>query len=570
MSTAFEQAKRRQELLKAQQRRAEMGAVAPPQVTAEGRAANIMASPVGGFVRGLRDIPDAGAQLLTRGGESAAGFVGERIPATQPVAEPVEEFFRSERERVEAINREAEREYQEDWRRGEMEGLDVGRIAGNIAATAPIAYAIPGAGAATLPARAAQGAAVGTTAGVLQPVYDTEDYWTEKGQQAALGAAGGAVAPVAVTAASRVVSPLSSKAVQALREMGVTPTPGQAAGGVARSLEEKVASVPFVGEQIRKAEVRALEQFNRGAINHYLKSAGLKLPKDVTGREALAKGREMLSQGYDRVLPQMQGRVDDAFAQDISSISDDVAARLTPELQDLFGGQLQRITKLAGDKNVIPGQQAKQVISDLGQQARQLGKSQDLFQRNLGDIYDDLRQAFSNMMQRHSRPELSAQLRGLDRAYAGQKRVTNAATRMTAEGATEEIFTPAQLRAASKQLDKSFDKQDFALGRAMMQDVAEQGQEVLGRSVPNSGTTDRALVAWLAAGGYGAVDPMTAAGALGALSAYTGPGQNVLSRLVAGRQGPLYRNFARALEASAPALAAGAGAGAAGAADLID
>lgn len=566
MSTAFEKAKRRQELLKAQQRKAKMGAIAPPQVSAEERAANIMASPVGGFVRGMRDIPDAAAQLLTRAGETAAGAVAERIPAV----EPVEEFFRSERERVEAINREAERQYREEWRGGVDPGLDVGRIVGNIAATAPIAYAIPGAGAATLPTRAAQGAAVGATAGALQPVSDAEDFWTEKGQQTALGAAGGAVAPVAMTAASRAVSPLSSKAVQALREMGVTPTPGQAAGGVARSLEEKAASIPFVGDQIRKAEIRALEQFNRGAINHYLKSAGLKLPKNVTGREALARGREMLSEGYDRVLGQMQGRVDDAFSRDVSGIAEDVATNLTPDLQDMFGAQLQRITKLAGDKNLIPGPQAKQIISDLGLKARDLGRSPDMFQRNLGSIYDDLRQAFSNMLQRHSRPELSAQLRGLDRAYAGQKRVTNAATRMTAEGATEEIFTPAQLRAASKQMDRSFDKRDFALGRAMMQDIAEQGQEVLGRSVPNSGTTDRALVAWLAAGGYGAVDPVTAAGAMGALGAYTAPGQNVFARLISGRQGPLYRNLARALEASSPALAAGAGAGAAGATDLID
>jgi choline dehydrogenase-like flavoprotein len=32
----------------------------------------VMNSPVGGFIRGLRDIPDAGAQLLTRGLESIA------------------------------------------------------------------------------------------------------------------------------------------------------------------------------------------------------------------------------------------------------------------------------------------------------------------------------------------------------------------------------------------------------------------------------------------------------------------------------------------------------------------
>ena len=51
MATAFEKAKKRQEMLKAQQRQAQMGAVSPPQVTGEQRLQNVMDSPVGGFVR---------------------------------------------------------------------------------------------------------------------------------------------------------------------------------------------------------------------------------------------------------------------------------------------------------------------------------------------------------------------------------------------------------------------------------------------------------------------------------------------------------------------------------------
>ncbi len=65
----------------------------------------ILNSPVGGVIRGLRDIPDAGAQLLTRG-----------LEAVSPSGSSMEKFFKSERQRVEDINRQAELDYQRNLR----------------------------------------------------------------------------------------------------------------------------------------------------------------------------------------------------------------------------------------------------------------------------------------------------------------------------------------------------------------------------------------------------------------------------------------------------------------------
>ena len=60
----------------------------------------ILNSPIGGVIRGLRDFPDAGAQLLTRG-----------LEAISPAGSSMEAFAQSERRRVEDINRQAELEY---------------------------------------------------------------------------------------------------------------------------------------------------------------------------------------------------------------------------------------------------------------------------------------------------------------------------------------------------------------------------------------------------------------------------------------------------------------------------
>lgn len=144
-------------------------------------------SSLGGIVRGLRDIPDAGAQLLTRGLEAVA-----------PKGSKLEAFARAEREKVEAINKAAERDYAQNWRQGQDVGLDLGRMGGNIAASLPFAAMVPGAAAATLPGRMASGAGVGAITGAMQPVKDGQDFWQEKAAQTGIGAiAGGLAVPVA-------------------------------------------------------------------------------------------------------------------------------------------------------------------------------------------------------------------------------------------------------------------------------------------------------------------------------------------------------------------------------------
>jgi len=124
----------------------------------------ILNSPIGGVIRGLRDIPDAGAQLLTRG-----------LEAISPAGSSLEQFAIGERRKVEDINRQAELDYQRNWRQGQMRQgeIDVGRVGGNIAGTLiPSTGAVRALGAATAPVRA--GAITGAIGGALQPVATPE------------------------------------------------------------------------------------------------------------------------------------------------------------------------------------------------------------------------------------------------------------------------------------------------------------------------------------------------------------------------------------------------------------
>lgn len=158
---AFPASMKDDEIIKAiQSLQAPAAAPVPQGKAPESFTQKLMDSPVGGVVRGLRDIPDAGAQLLTRGLEAIA-----------PSGSSLEQFARSERRRVEDINRQAELDYQRNWRQGQMRQgeIDVGRVGGNIAGTLlPSSAAVRVLGATTAPVRA--GAITGAVGGLLQPV----------------------------------------------------------------------------------------------------------------------------------------------------------------------------------------------------------------------------------------------------------------------------------------------------------------------------------------------------------------------------------------------------------------
>ena len=88
-----------------------------------------------------------------------------------------------------------ESQFQKDRAATGQTGIDAYRLSGNIASTIPIAIATKGKAPTTLLGRSAAGAAIGGATAATNPVYNDEDFWGEKGKQAALGAALGAAFP---------------------------------------------------------------------------------------------------------------------------------------------------------------------------------------------------------------------------------------------------------------------------------------------------------------------------------------------------------------------------------------
>ena len=497
----------------------------------------ILDSPIGGFLRGLRDIPDAGAQLLTRGMEAIA-----------PAGSGFEEWAKAEREKVEGINKGAEQDYRQNWRGGVDPGLDVGRIGGNIAATLPLTALVPGASAATLKGRVLSGAATGAGVGALSPV-DTEkgDYWGEKGKQLAVGGALGGAAPVLLGGLARMIKPNVSDDVAKLAGEGVKMTPGQIMGGTARRIEEGLTSVPFTGDVIRNAQVRSAESLNRAAMNRVLSPLGAKLPKGAeVGRKAVATVSEKVSQAYDDLLPKLNIQADKQFANDVlglQSLAKNMPEQQARQFQNIMQSDvLGKFTKYGK----MTGETMKEVESTLGRYIREYGRSENPDHRLLSNAFKEAQSAVRKMVERGN-PKYAGELGKVNKAFANLIRVENAAGRI---GAKDGVFTPAQLTSAVRQTDSSLRKKAFTHGNALMQDLAEAGERTIGKTVPDSGTPFRSLVATGIPGLIATL--LTAPAAV----PYTKTGQAAMQKLLVER--PEYAGqIAKLVRSMAPAAAVG-------------
>lgn len=234
-----------------------------PKAPAGAPAPNIKA-PTGGFAMGMRDAVDAGAQMLRRAvpdpvGNAVDTFGNWLASKGLPVAPSTGV------EGVDRIVTQVNQQYDQnrkDQTGGDLLGFDVGRFAGNLAN--PVNYVGGGAAAAarTLPELALAGARAGAAAGAMQPVVgDTTDFWSKKGEQAAAGAASGAV-----------LTPLAARGIQkaatavkgALTDAGALadPTRVKIAANhvfVAQGLDPKSVP-PALQDSVQRQVAEALQQ----------------------------------------------------------------------------------------------------------------------------------------------------------------------------------------------------------------------------------------------------------------------------------------------------------------------
>lgn len=405
----------------------------------------LASSPVGGVVRGLRDVAEGTVQLVGRG--------AEQLPVIGPIVRPARQMF-------EQSMTTGEKEYRQA-RSGQLmpDELDVGRMIGNVAGTfIPSTAAVKALNLATKPVKA--GAVSSAVSGAMQPVQTgataptlsdlvTEtaprdmsagDYFSQKGQQigfsGVLGAGGGyltnkmmsilfgsrapgvaaatpapgqataqaqstATATPTATVTGGQVTPgvVGADASAALTEaqkailergkaMGFRTTPGQETGSRSlQQMEARMESSPFTSgpfNEIKAANQKVLNQATAQAIG--VNASELSNP-------VLAQAQRQISAVYNKVGSPTVQKLDQSYVLNGIDLLDNAFEGLTtqPFKSNIFVKQLQDLAM----KGEATGQQLSVLSSKIGKRAknemttangdRELGQA--LFQ--MKEIVDD-------------------------------------------------------------------------------------------------------------------------------------------------------------------------------------
>lgn len=318
-----------------------------------------------------------------------------------------------------------------------------------------------------------------------------------------LGAGEGGVAEQATSAAvgglvgggigkvADVALPKATEAAKALLKEGLPLTPGQTVGGMTRRAEERLTSVPIVGDAIRAAENRVVNSFNRATMNKAIAPIGQSVPKKLEGQEAFAFAKNQVDEAYEEIIPKLSiqntAPLDNAVEK-IKLANNDLPAELAETLSKKIDKQL--LSRIKDDQ--IAGQALKDAESGLGEEAINLSRSGDAFQRQIGRALFDTQTALRKTLAEQN-PN-AEQLKKVNQAFAQLVPVQEAALAATVQ---QGRFTPAQLLRGIKKSDKSRRKTKVAKGEAPLQQFGQEAQEVIARTVPDSGTPERALMAML-------------------------------------------------------------------------
>lgn len=429
---------------------------------------------------------------------------------------------------------------------GEVSGSTLAMLAG-------------GAGAAKLGATplTAKGGVLGDA--VYGGLYGAGENNRDRMTGAVLGFGGGAAGNIAGQGVAKtlggVISP-SGGSMRPLYDMGVRPSIGQRVGGVVNSAEEKLQSLPIVGDAIAGTRQRARDQYQIGLFNDALGEVGQQLPKEMRpGHEPYAFASKVAKDVYDHARRNLTAQADNDLGVDIGNLQQTVMG-LREESQKVFDTVWKGSVARRFQGGVLSGDAYKDAVSELGKKVAQIRQSKS----GDGELADALEQAIDALdgaARRHSSPEAVEALNRADRFYAKLVRLQNAGRAAGGDAAT---FSPKQYESAVKGSDTSARKNAFLSGDALNSDIASLGLR-LGDVVPNSASFDR--LAWAGgAGALGSIEPQTFT-LLGTLGLLNAPGvRNVVTGAMAPRGGIEQRRVAEILRRISP-VAGAAGSGAA-------
>lgn len=367
-----------------------------------------------------------------------------------------------------------------------------GNIVGNVMATAPLAMMAPEVGGMGLLGRATTGAALGAANGAISPVENPgNNFWQQKAGQIGLNAAIGGAATPLMAGLGSAVQGVTDPIRQRLAAAGVTMTPGQLLGGAWQRMEDKLTSVPVLGDFIKNGQQRSVQSFNRAAYQGALDPIGVQLPNDVgAGSNGIAYVRNQIGNVYDSIVPRASFSADQNFATDLQAIRANLAQNAPATLHQFDNIVDNQVTgKL--QNGAMNGQQWNDSRATIAGIARnRISGNSTPDDRTLSDALGDLNDAINAGVGRSSPPDILPTLNRANAAYSQYKQLERAAGSVGASN-NGNVFTAAQYANGVRNGATAFQK---STNSGLNGQFASDATNVLGSKYPDSGTVGRSLL----------------------------------------------------------------------------
>lgn len=400
-----------------------------------------------------------------------------------------------------------------------------------------------------------------TGIGAIEGPASVGEYAGEAGKGAALAGGLGGVLGGAGATAARVVGPWASRMAQQLSDRGVQLTPGEVIGGRASRIEDGIASLPIIGDMVRRRAEEGVESLNRVAYDDTLAPLGQRY-QAMFGRQGTRPGHEsvdeisdILEHRYQTVVPRMMAAIDQPLEAEARAIANRMPASVRGEFVDAVERYVDSVLDPA--TGTLPGSALQQSLRSLRDASRRLRNSTaNPWHADLGQGLDDLRTALENSMARHSAPADVTRFNNINASYARYARIRDASSRVSSE---EGVFSPAALHGAVRAADRSAGKGQSARGHALMQDLSGPARAVMKPKGAGSPSAERL-------GLIGAItQPVLAAKALAyglpVAALYSRPGARAFQAAATfspHTRAAVRRAIQRATELSAPGIGVGA------------
>lgn len=334
-----------------------------------------------------------------------------------------------------------------------------------------------GGGKAQLARNVGTDAAYGTAYGM-----NTGQDFSDAALASAVGSVGGNLAGKALGKA--VGGANLDPAVQYLRNRKIPLTTGQTLGGVAKGVEDRMAGLPFVGDQVGARRLEGLQTFNREAFDEAGSPIGFQSRR--VGGEGAADLGDAVSSAYDNTLAGLDAPLDARFLADTSAAVAPLQ-KLPADIRRPMGQVMDARIQPIADAGRLTGPDYQAARSTLKKTRNKVPTKFEGFDPEYQQAATDLIGALDGQVSRGAGQDVVQGLENANQANRLSKIVQDATERAKGGSQSGEVrtFTPSQLQFANQASARKFP------GANPLTELADQGQRVLPSQIPDSGTAGR-------------------------------------------------------------------------------